>query len=80
MHKFNFSYEKLVDLLQKNEKNYGSEKGDGGRNRDALILCYFLIQKYGGKELLDVVNRMNTLAELGLDYIASEVISQLDVS
>lgn len=77
MGKFAFTYEKFVDLLKENEKNAGDINGDNGQNRDALLLCYYLIQKYDGRNLYKVIDAMSELNKKGIDYIAQTVVKDL---
>ncbi len=72
--RYNFTYKKFIDLLKDNEDNCGDKKGDNGQKRDALILLYFLMQKYDYNRLLKVIKEMEDLSETGLDNILSQVI------
>ncbi len=77
MNKFGFSYEKFISLLRENEKKFGDANGDNGQERDALILCYFLIQKYDCTNLDGVINEIVSLSSGGIDKIASKVVEQI---
>lgn len=77
MNKFGFSYEKFIELLKENEKSFGDISGDNGQARDALILCYFLIQKYDYTNLDGVINEIVSLSSNGIDKIASKVVENI---
>lgn len=72
--KYNFSYERFVNLLKNNEKNLGDDSGDGGQSLDALILLYFLLQKYGSTDLSKVIDEMKKISSKGLDNIFSQIV------
>lgn len=77
MNKFGFSYEKFIELLKENEKNFGNISGDNGQERDALILCYFLIQKYDCTNLDDVINEIVLLCSDGIGKIESKIVENI---
>lgn len=72
--RYNFTYKKFINLLKDNENNCGDKNGDNGQKRDALILLYFLMQKYDYNRLLKVIKEMEDLSGTGLDNIFSQVI------
>lgn len=79
MNKFNFSYDNFVKIIERNKDNMGDKNGDNGKYFDALIVCYYLMQKYEENELKEVSSIIAELSNQGLETLVTKLISDLKI-
>lgn len=77
LHKFGFSIKKWVEMIENNSDNCGDENGDNGQNYDALIIYYYLMQKYDDKKIKLIANKINDFAIRGVDITIKEIMEKL---
>lgn len=79
MNKFNFSYDNFVKIIERNKDNIGDKNGDNRKYFDALIVCYYLMQKYEENELKEISSIIGELSNQGLETLVTKLISDLKI-